>query len=101
MPLVSYSDSENSDQDQSQVVSANPGGSKNATTESLSLKRKAIDTQSVAALPPLPESFHDLYPTAKRKANHDDPRLHSGRQRLTPHVEGIWPSHVYIECEDP
>lgn len=96
MALVSYSDSDNSADDQAQDIIAEAGPER--ITQSL--KRKHVDSQNLA-LPPLPDSFHDLYPSAKRKNNQDDPRLHSGRQRLTPHVEGNWPTHVYIECEPP
>lgn len=96
MSLVDYSDSDNSDDDQSHIIEAEAeAGSKCAPH---SQKRKQIDVSN-PSLPPLPDSFHDLYPTAKRRSNQDDPGLHSGRQRSTPHVEGNWPTHIYIECE--
>ena len=97
MALVDYSDSDNSSDDhQSQIIEFKAeAGSKRACR---SLKRKQTDVLN-SSLPPLPDSFHDLYPTAKRRSNQDDPSLHSGRQRLTPHVEGTWPTHIYIECE--
>ena len=86
MPLVEYSDSENS------------GSSDNEMPRIQGIKRKrTAETQS--SLPPLPDTFHDLYASATRVSNQDDPDLHGGCQRITPHVEGNWPTHVYIECK--
>ena len=92
MPLVEYSDSESSEdsltgQDQST----------NEKKEHIqALKRKR---SSESFLPPLPDTFHDLYASISRVSNHDDPSLHGGRHREIPHKEGNWPTHVYIECE--
>ena len=90
MPLVEYSDSEES------VNPDDASGPSNA-------KRKRapsppIADSTVSTLPPLPATFHDLYASASRLSNTDDPSLHAGRQRQIPHVEGNWPSHVFIEC---
>lgn len=91
MALVDYSDSESSDIPQ-------PDQTHNRSQSSRGIKRKQ-SSASDSILPPLPDSFHDLYASTARASNHDDPTLHAGRQRAMPHVEGNWPTHVYVECE--
>ncbi|MCJ1313053.1 poly(U)-specific 3'-to-5' RNA exonuclease [Agyrium rufum] len=81
MALVEYSDSDDS---------------KPETSPPPTTKRKR-STSAGGDLRPLPSTFHDLYSSTVRVSNHDDPALHGGRQRVIPHVEGNWPSHVYIE----
>ena len=88
MGLVDYSSSE-SEEEESQPLLKRPRlGSK-------SLQCKEIEP---AELPPLPDSFRDLYAVKARATLEDDPSLHHGRKRTTPHAEGSWPTHVYLEC---
>jgi hypothetical protein len=85
MALVDYS---SSDEDESTPVKDQPAPN---------LKRKREDHTSID-LPPLPSKFHDLYASTTRVSTRDDPSLHNGRKRVTPHIEGNWPTHLYIEC---
>ena len=88
MSLVEYSDSEDSD-------SVDVKASLVDNQRERGIKRKRSPDSN---LPPLPGNFHDLYASASRVSSQDDPSLHGGRQRITPHIEGKWPSHIYIEC---
>jgi hypothetical protein len=83
MTLVAYSDSE--DEDDEPVA-------KRSKTET------AADQKDNDDLPPLPASFLNLYSSSVRVSNTDDPSLHHGRKRVVKHVEGNWPTHVYLEC---
>ncbi|KAL8993994.1 MAG: hypothetical protein Q9169_005925 [Polycauliona sp. 2 TL-2023] len=99
MPLVAYSDSEASNSDGNSKQSPI---SKSIRAKGLKRKRKttADDEEPKSDLPPLPGSFHDLYSSMTRASNQDDPSLHAGRQRQIPHVQGQWPTHVYIESSN-
>lgn len=87
MPLVQYSDSE-SESDEADVLT--PSAKRPCHKQSTSDK--------TSSLPPLPATFHDLYASTTRVSTQDDPSLHGGRKRVIPHVEGNWPTHVYLEC---
>lgn len=86
MPLVDYSSSDAEDDE--------------VFKSAHSLKRKRPSPiQETTSLPPLPPAFHNLYSTNTRTSTSDNPALHGGRTRQIPHVQGNWPSHVYLECE--
>lgn len=94
MALVPYSDSDSG----SEASEISPPPPLRGT------KRKARQSPAAAApaapnLPPLPSAFHNLYASSTRVSVRDDPSLHGGRKRVIPHIEGNWPSHVYLECK--
>ncbi|KAJ5083238.1 hypothetical protein N7456_012665 [Penicillium angulare] len=82
MSLVQYSDS---------------GSDSDSDAELPPPKRPRHIIQPISDLPPLPPTFHDLYASSTRVSVQDDPTLHGGRKRVTPHVEGNWPTHLYLE----
>jgi len=90
MGLVDYSDSE--------VEEENESDKAQGCTDSPAAKKRRV-SNAPSSLPPLPQSFRDLYSSTVRTSTQDDPSLHGGRKRVTPHVPGNWPTHVYLECK--
>jgi U6 snRNA phosphodiesterase len=81
-----------------------PDSSTESEPEGLLPPKKKQRTSSDAVkqtLPALPSAFHDLYASSIRVSVRDDPNLHGGRKRGIPHVEGNWPTHIYLECKTP
>jgi hypothetical protein len=90
MGLVDYSDSSEGEDEADKGADARERPTK---------RRKLSDDKPSASLPPLPAAFRDLYSSTVRTSSQDDPSLHGGRKRVTPHVAGNWPAHVYLECK--
>ena len=94
MALVDYASSDDEDDDvaaPAETAIRQPGADLDLASTP-SRKRKHDE------LPPLPAGFHDLYASTTRVSTQDDPSLHGGRKRATPHIQGNWPTHLYIEC---
>lgn len=93
--LVDYSESSDDD-----VPSTRPAKLRKTSSSSGS-SASAPPASGASALPPLPSRFLDLYAVNPRVGKDDDPALHGGRKRAIPHVQGNWPTHIYVECEHP
>ncbi|KAJ9233297.1 hypothetical protein DTO169E5_7108 [Paecilomyces variotii] len=92
MALVQYSDSESDTDDRRSSSASPPRPAKRLRQDS-----RPSNPKETSSLPALPANFHDLYASSTRVSVKDDPSLHGGRKRVIPHVEGNWPTHLYLE----
>jgi U6 snRNA phosphodiesterase len=107
MVLVDYpdSDSEVSNLDSQSMPEDQRGLANIKNEQPTSLRKrkygafKETSQMQKPSPPPLPSTFYSLYATNVRTSTSDDPSLHRGRRRQVPHVEGNWPTHVYLECK--
>lgn len=106
MALVDYSSSSSASTEslhqQPPAKRRKAGDSETSTLSHPSSRAVKVDGQDGkptkrSVMPPLPSTFHDLYASTVRQSVVDDPSLHHGRKRQTPHIVGNWPSHLYIE----
>lgn len=99
MTLVTYSDSEGDD-DSDQTRKEVPNNDTHlGFTNGHKRKRSRDEEQPLPTSkpPPLPSNLASLYASNARSSTDDNPALHQGRRRQIPHVEGNWPSFVYLE----
>lgn len=102
MALVDYSNSESEGEQESEDVL--PPSKKRRTSSPPEhvqqdvKKRNVREDESKSSMPPLPAAFLDMYSSTVKKSASDDPSMHQGRKRTIPHVQGNWPTHIFLDC---
>ncbi|KAJ1980178.1 poly(U)-specific 3'-to-5' RNA exonuclease [Dimargaris cristalligena] len=100
--LVNYSSSSSSDADidiEEQIGRSSPCSSRlpNTVTSDCQSKTPVGEKRKFGLPVALPSTFLALFPD--KRARRDNPADHQDRVRTTPHVEGNWATHVYIEVQ--
>lgn len=99
MALVEYSSSSASDSEGDRTPAPAKESAPPPAKRLKTVDHRSTSFEARKPLPALPASFRERYSSTVRTSVQDDASLHAGRQRVTPHAVGHWPSHVYLECE--
>lgn len=67
------------------------------TLQETTLVGRLLRRSSYIRFPVLPAKPSTNAPTLRAARRSDSPDLHQGRKRTTPHVEGQWAAHVYLD----
>ncbi|KAG0145104.1 hypothetical protein CROQUDRAFT_723603 [Cronartium quercuum f. sp. fusiforme G11] len=76
-------------------MSENSGTTTSTATEPTRRRRRVLPP------PCFSSTTTSSKPRTARPCPIDDPTLHQGRKRSKPHVEGDWPTHIYLSLEIP
>lgn len=94
-PLVDYPDSD-SESDSSLPSGSKSGASSDQASCSNSAKLQSpIKPQQLSPPPPPPKEFLNLFNSNPKFSKNS--HLYEGKFRAVPHIQGSWPSHIYIQ----
>ncbi|GAB7364438.1 hypothetical protein MBLNU230_g4979t1 [Neophaeotheca triangularis] len=105
MALVDYSDSSESEHEKEEEGDSKavlPPSKKRKTSSSevpldVEEDNNVVKDTPISSMPPLPAAFLNMYSSTVRKSGGDDPSMHQGRKRTIPHIEGAWPTHIFLD----